>query len=157
TITFLRDAGFLGSGCTHEIRVDDKAAFAIRAGEYQTLHLSPGQHEFGLLVYGAGCPQHTTSHVAFLRENADATYRITIPSLAAVPSFVDAGGGRLPDSVSGLTFFQPTPGVSLTLRETERRPSTSGTYVQYELRASGFAVDARSVLWWNRGRSYTSL
>jgi hypothetical protein len=78
-VSFLRDAGFLGGACTHKILVDGKTAFAIRAGEYQTLHLAPGQHSFALEIEGGVCPAFSTSHATLLSDGAEETYRIFIP------------------------------------------------------------------------------
>lgn len=78
-VSFLRDAGFVGGACTHKILVDGKTVFAIRAGEYQTLHLAPGQHSFALEIEGGVCPKFSTSHFTVLSNGTEETYRIFIP------------------------------------------------------------------------------
>ena len=78
TVSFLRDAGFIGGGCTHKILVDGKTAFAIRAGEFQTLHLAAGRHAFALEIEGGVCPAFSTSLSTVLGEGAEETYRIFV-------------------------------------------------------------------------------
>ena len=80
-VSFLRDAGFLGGACTHKIFVDGKTVFAIRAGEFQTLHLAPGRHAFALEIEGGVCPAFSTSHSTVLADGAEETYRIFVPPL----------------------------------------------------------------------------
>ena len=97
-VSFLRDAGFLGGACTHKILVDGKTVFAIRAGEYQTLHLAPGQHSFAVEIEGGVCPAFSTSHSTVLSDGAEETYRISIPSL---PSGLAAGPPRISAALRG--------------------------------------------------------
>ena len=47
-VSFLRDKGLPLSAVTFKIAVDGKPAFAMRAGEFQTLYLVPGVHTFTL-------------------------------------------------------------------------------------------------------------
>lgn len=91
-VSFLRDAGALGSACTHKILVDGKPGFAIRAGEYQTLYLLPGQYVFTLEIEGGICPKHSVSHYAVLRDGADETHRIHIPSVTSRPQVTVSDG-----------------------------------------------------------------
>lgn len=76
----MRDSGFLGAGCTDKILVNGKAVFAIRAGEYQSLYLAPGQYFFGLETGGGPCPNVATSQNTTLTEGAEETYRILTSS-----------------------------------------------------------------------------
>ena len=113
-VSFLRDAGFLGGACTHKIFVDGKTVFAIRAGEFQTLHLAPGRHAFALEIEGGVCPAFSTSHSTVLADGAEETYRIFVPPLisptlgttiAAGPpqvQIVGATKGAARDSSDGL-------------------------------------------------------
>ena len=80
-VSFLRDAGFLGGGCTHKILVDGHIVFAIRGGEYQTLHLAPGRYLVGLEIERGICPEFSSSRSLVLRDGAEDTYRILIPPL----------------------------------------------------------------------------
>ena len=80
-VSFLRDAGFLGGGCTHKILVDGQIVLAIRSGEYQILHLAPGRHSFGLEIERGICPGFSSSHSVVLSDGAEDTYRILIPPL----------------------------------------------------------------------------
>jgi hypothetical protein len=85
-VSFLRDAGALGSACAHEILVDNNAVLAIRAGEYQTLYLAPGQHFFAVDMNSRFCsPGSYKWHSTILRDGAEETYRIFIPSIGSEP------------------------------------------------------------------------
>jgi len=79
-VTFLRDSGILGVACTDKILVNGEAAFSIRAGEYQTIYLAPGQYFFGLETGGGACPDVATSQNTVLMEGAEESYRILRPS-----------------------------------------------------------------------------
>jgi hypothetical protein len=85
-VLFLRDAGSLGSACAHEILVDGDKVLAIRAGEYQALFLAPGQHSFVVEIKGGLCPAFSKEHSTVLRDGAEETYRIFIPSLTSEPN-----------------------------------------------------------------------
>jgi len=111
TVSFLRDAGFLGGGCTHKILVRGKPAFAIRAGEHQTLYLAPGRYLFALEIEGGICPQYSTSYQTVLNDGAEETYRILIQTsgrlgealyprlekIAATPGRVSPQADRAPE------------------------------------------------------------
>ncbi len=162
-VSFLRDAGILGSACTHKILVDGKAVFAIRAGEYQTLYLAPGQYLFALEIEGGVCPKFSTSHSTVLSDGAEDTYRILIPSLGSRPRItsIDAPTDRFRGSSADPPFKwdseYSTPGTSLTLNEKGRVTSPNGTRVEYDLKAVGFSPKESSTLWWKRGASYSGL
>jgi hypothetical protein len=183
TVSFLRDAGFPGSGCTHKILVDGDAAFAIYAGEYQTLYLEPGKHAFTLLIERGPCPEYSTTYTAALRDGAEESYRIFIPSIVDPPRLARVGApgapslastgtrtalvlvgmadGKVPRSSVKPPFEwereHSTAGTSLTLRETNRFPGSNGTYVEYELKALGFSPREPATLWWRLGTTYTQL
>jgi hypothetical protein len=162
-VSFLRDAGVLGSACTHKILVDGKAVFAIRAGEFQTLYLAPGQYVFALEIEGGVCPRFSTSQSTVLSEGAEDTYRILIPSPTSRPRVArigaSTGGVRGSSAEPPFTWDSEysTPGTSLTLKEKGRVPSPNGTRVEYELGAVGFSAQGSSTLWWKRGASYSEL
>ncbi|EPJ7937169.1 hypothetical protein MC820_000715, partial [Acinetobacter baumannii] len=40
-VTFSRDKGFLGSGCTHDMYVNNEKVFSIRSNEIATIYLEP--------------------------------------------------------------------------------------------------------------------
>jgi len=96
-VSFLRDAGFLGGGCTHKILVDGRVVFAIRSGEYQMLHLAPGRYLFGLEIERGICPEFSSSHSLVLSDGAEDTYRILIPPQynSLMGSIPVPGGPRL--------------------------------------------------------------
>jgi hypothetical protein len=162
-ISFLRDAGVLGSACTHKILVDGKAVFAIRAGEFQTLYLAPGQYVFALEIEGGVCPKFSTSQATVLSDGMDDTYRILIPSPTSRPRVARIGasteGSRGASAEPPFTWDSAysTPGTSLALREKGRVKSPSGTQVEYELSAVGFSAQESSAVWWKRGTSYSEL
>jgi hypothetical protein len=102
-LTFLRDAGALGSACTHLILVDEKLAFGIRSGERQTLYVAPGRHALELQVVGGLCAgMFSTPVETLLGDGAEETYRILIPSLRARPRLMRVGatpGAAAPSTV----------------------------------------------------------
>lgn len=137
--------------------------FGIRAGEVQALYLGPGAHAFLLEVEGTLCPSdYATRWSAVLADGAEKTFRIAIPAGSSGPRIAEVGA---PPEDSGGSSTQPpfewdtesTPGTSLALSEEVRRPSSDGTSVMYEIRASGFAADESAVLWSKRGGSYSRL
>ena len=162
-VSFLRDAGALGSACAHDILVDGKAVVAIRAGEYQTLYLAPGQHSFAVETRGGVCPKFSKSYSTVLSDGAEETYRISIPSLTSGPQVAIVGAttgasrGPLAEPPFKWDSEYSTPGISLTLRERGRVTSPTGTRVEYELRALGFSDTESSNLWWKRAASYSEL
>jgi len=99
-LTFLRDAGALGSACAHLIRVDEKLAFGIRSGERQTLYVAPGPHTLELQIAGGLCAGLLSTPVeTVLGDGAEETYRILKPSLGARPRLMKVGatpGGAAP-------------------------------------------------------------
>lgn len=94
-VLFLRDAGVLGSACTHKILVDGQPVFAIRGGEYQTLYLAPRPHLIGLEIEGGLCPKFSASHNAVLGDGSVETYRILIPSPTSSPRLMVELQGRI--------------------------------------------------------------
>lgn len=80
TVTFLRDSGFFGSGCSHDVYVDNVKIFTIREGEKITIHVSAGQHLFRLESGGGLCPNISTSQETIVSDGARRTYRILLPS-----------------------------------------------------------------------------
>ncbi|MGF7240632.1 hypothetical protein ABIC11_001045 [Pseudomonas oryzihabitans] len=79
-VSFLRDSGFLGSACTHDIYVDGTKAFSVRQGEGMSVFVDPGEHVFRLETGGGACPNVATSQETNLKPGADVIYRILIPS-----------------------------------------------------------------------------
>lgn len=79
-VTFLRDKGFLGGGCSHDMYVNNIKAFSIRPNEKAVIHLEPDYYIFRLETGGGLCPNIATSQEAELKPNADAEYRILLPS-----------------------------------------------------------------------------
>src|SRR3989344_4408759 len=123
-VSFLRDAGFLGGGCTHKILVDGQIVFAIRSGEYQTLHLAPGRYLFGLEIERGICPEFSSSHSLVLSDGAEDTYRILIPPLynplmgsIALPGSprVERIGASTEGKVPGESYYAPLGNFVLPL------------------------------------------
>jgi hypothetical protein len=79
-VTFLRDRGFSGSGCTHDIYVNNKKVLAIRQGEGATLPLPAGPYFFRLETGGGLCPNIATSQNTTLAPGEKQIYRILLPS-----------------------------------------------------------------------------
>ena len=80
TVVFLRDAGFFGAGCSHDMYVDNVKVFAIRHGEQITIHVPAGQHFFRLETGGGLCPNIATSQETTIAPGARQTYRFLLPS-----------------------------------------------------------------------------
>lgn len=80
SVTFLRDAGFSGGGCSHDMYVDNVKVFAIRQGEQATIHVPAGQHFFRLETGGGMCPNIAASQETTLAPGARQIYRILLPS-----------------------------------------------------------------------------
>jgi hypothetical protein len=79
-VTFMRDSGFFGGGCSHDIYINDEKAFSLRPGEQATVYLTPQYYIFRLETGGGLCPNIATSQESELKENSDAKYRILLPS-----------------------------------------------------------------------------
>jgi len=80
TVVFLRDEGFSGAGCSHDLYVDNVKVFAIRHGEQITIHVPAGQHFFRLETGGGLCPNIAASQETTLAPGARQVYRILLPS-----------------------------------------------------------------------------
>src|SRR5262249_28336362 len=79
-VLFLRDEGFVGRGCSHDIFVDNRKAFAIRAGEKITLHVPAGLHVFRLETGAGLCPNIAMSQETTVGIGAHQVFRILLPS-----------------------------------------------------------------------------
>lgn len=80
TVTFLRDSGFYGSGCSHDVFVNNVKAFSIRQGEFIRLALPSGPYFFRLETGSGMCPDIATSQNSDLKPGAVEAYRILLPS-----------------------------------------------------------------------------
>lgn len=79
-VTFLRDKGFTGGGCSHDIYVNNTKVFSIRPNEKGVIYLKPDYYIFRLETGGGLCPNIATSQETTLKPNAEAEYRILLPS-----------------------------------------------------------------------------
>jgi len=79
-VLFFRDSGFYGSGCSHDIYVNNTKTFAIRQGEFIHLSLDPGSYFFRLETGGGLCPNIATSQNTVLKAGDKESYRILLPS-----------------------------------------------------------------------------
>jgi hypothetical protein len=79
-VVFLRDSGFYGSACTHDVYVNNTKAFAIKDGEFIRLKLEPGSYFFRLETGNGLCPNISTSQDAELKAGSKVAYRILLPS-----------------------------------------------------------------------------
>jgi hypothetical protein len=84
TVIFLRDAGMLGSGCSHDMYIDNVKVFAIRHGEQITIHLPAGRHFFRLETGGGLCPNIAESQETTLEAGQREVWRILIPSTGSL-------------------------------------------------------------------------
>jgi len=79
-VIFLRDKGFTGSGCSHDIYVNNVKIFSIRSNEKASIYLKPDYYIFRLETGGGMCPNIATSQEAELKPKSMAEYRILLPS-----------------------------------------------------------------------------
>jgi len=79
-VTFLRDSGYYGSGCSHDMYINNVKAFAIRQGEFVRLRLPAGSYFFRLETGGGLCPNIATSQSSQLKAADSESYRILLPS-----------------------------------------------------------------------------
>jgi len=80
TVVFLRDAGVFGSGCSHDMFVNNVKVFSIRQGEFIRLSLTAGSYFFRLETGGGICPNIATSENTELKPGGHEAYRILLPS-----------------------------------------------------------------------------
>lgn len=79
-VTFKRDGGFFGSGCSHDIYINNVKAFSIRQNEQTTVYLNPSDYLFRLETGAGLCPNVAISQETTLKPNQEAEYRILLPS-----------------------------------------------------------------------------
>ena len=148
-VSFFRDAGTLGSHCTHKIFVDGQDVFAIRGGEYQTLYLAPGRYLLGWEIEGGICPKRDVRHQTVLSDGAEETYRIFIPSVALGPTIrkIDATTeGKVP----GESYYAPLGNFVLPLDRGNIR-------IQDKNDAQGGTVSVLDDMGNNQGITYAGL
>ncbi len=80
TVVVLRDKGFSGSGCSHDISVNNIKVLSIRQAEGATLHLAPGAYFLKLETGGGLCPNISTSQNLVLAAGERQVYRVLLPS-----------------------------------------------------------------------------
>lgn len=80
TIFVARDKGFHGSGCSHDILINNQKVVALRQGEAATLHVAPGAYFLKLETGGGLCANISTSQNLTLGQGERQDYRVLIPS-----------------------------------------------------------------------------
>lgn len=80
TVVFIRDAGFSGSACSHDIYIGSVKVFSIHQGEKMTIHVPAGQHFFRLETGAGLCPNISTSKETTIAAGSRQVYRILLPS-----------------------------------------------------------------------------
>ena len=80
TVVFLRDSGFSGGGCSHDLYVDNVKVFAIRSGEKMTIHVPAGTHFYRVETGGGLCPNVAASQESAISAGARQVYRLLLPS-----------------------------------------------------------------------------
>jgi len=78
SIVFLRDWGFGGMGCTHDVFIDSVKAFGIRHSEQITVHVPAGDHFIRIENNTTLCPSITTSQSTVLKAGTKQIYRIQL-------------------------------------------------------------------------------
>jgi len=79
-VVIARDKGFSGSGCSHDISVNNQKVVALRQAETATLHLAPGAYFLKLETGGGLCPNISTSQNLTLAPGERQAYRVLLPS-----------------------------------------------------------------------------
>ncbi|CAH0229368.1 hypothetical protein [Stenotrophomonas lactitubi] len=80
TIYISRDKGYFGSGCSHDIYLNNEKVMAIRQAEAATLHVVPGAYFLKLETGGGLCPNISTSQNLTLGAGERQVYRLLLPS-----------------------------------------------------------------------------
>jgi hypothetical protein len=80
TISIARDKGFSGSGCSHDIYLNQEKVLAVRQAETVQLHVAPGAYFLKLETGGGLCPNISTSQNVVLSAGEHQVYRILLPS-----------------------------------------------------------------------------
>lgn len=80
TIYVARDKGFLGSGCSHDISLNNVKIIALRQSEAATLYVAPGSYFLKLSTGGGLCANISTSQNLTLAAGDRQSYRSTTPS-----------------------------------------------------------------------------
>lgn len=76
TVFFSRDAGFLGSGCSDDLYVNNVKVLTLEQGEGVSLKLNPGSYFFRVDTVNAICPEGSMSQNAELKPGEYQGYRI---------------------------------------------------------------------------------
>ena len=79
-VSFFRDSGFRGAGCTLTVLISGERAFALRPAEFGIVYLKPGKYFFGMETGGGLCPNISESQNTILEAGAEETYRILAPA-----------------------------------------------------------------------------
>lgn len=80
SISIARDKGFSGSGCSHDIYLNQEKVLAVRQAETVQLHVAPGAYFLKLETGGGLCPNISTSQNVTLGAGEHQAYRILLPS-----------------------------------------------------------------------------
>jgi len=84
TVRFLRDWGFGGGGCVHEVRIDGAKAFKIGVRERIDVHLPAGPHVIQLQNASFYCPSVSVSQQTTVRAGDTQVFRIQLPAAGGV-------------------------------------------------------------------------
>lgn len=74
-VLFIRDAGFYGGGCLHEIFINDEPVLKLGTSESIQLYLPVGRTRFKNEIGGIVCPIFSTATETDLKENDLLTVR----------------------------------------------------------------------------------
>lgn len=80
SIYIARDKGYFGSGCSHDILLNNHKVLALRQGEAATLHVQPGAYFLKLETGGGLCANISTSQNLTLGQGERQAYRVLLPS-----------------------------------------------------------------------------
>lgn len=79
TVTFLRDSGFLGSGCNYYIYINGRKDFYLSQKRYAKIYLTPNTYVFALGLGGGLCTNGQYSITSTLEKGKPQVYRLSPP------------------------------------------------------------------------------
>lgn len=80
TILVARDKGFLGSGCSHDIVLNNEKVVSLRQGEAATIHVAPGDYFLKLETGGGLCGGFSMFNNITIKTGETQAYRVLVPA-----------------------------------------------------------------------------
>ena len=80
SIIILRDSGFVGSGCSHDIFVDTTKVLSLQQSEFAKFYVEEGEHILKLTLGYGLCPNIIETDTVNIKPNSNLKYRVSISS-----------------------------------------------------------------------------